>query len=327
MRYESRNLRELPKFRDGMSYLYVDRAVVEQEANGIALYSEDGVVAVPAASLGVLALGPGTRVTHAAIRSLADNGCSVLWVGEDMGRFYAQGLGETRSAARLLRQARAVSDPRQRMEVVTRLYRFRFPEPLPNGLTLQQIRGREGVRVREAYAQAGRDTGVEWKGRNYSRGNWRDADPVNRALSAGSSLLYGVCHAAIVSAGYSTALGFIHTGKQLSFVYDIADLYKATTVIPAAFAVTAESPQKVESRIRGVLREQLRESHLLENVVGDLHRLFQDLQDGSETEEDEDPYADDAARPGRLWDPGGEVEGGVDHGYDGLGEGSEEPSG
>lgn len=326
MRYESRNLRELPKFRDGMSYLYVDRAVIEQEAQGVALYREDGVVAVPAASLGVLALGPGTRVTHAAIKSLAENGCSVIWVGEDMGRFYAQGLGETRSAARLLRQARAASDPKLHMQVVIRLYCFRFPEPLPDGLSLQQIRGREGVRVREAYAQASRETGVEWKGRNYSRGNWRDADPVNRALSAGSSLLYGVCHAAVVSAGYSTALGFIHTGKQLSFVYDVADLYKATTVIPTAFSVTAESPQRVETRVRSALRDRMRETRLLENVVGDLHRLFHGLDGEDAPFEDDDLYAEDAARPGALWDPQDHVEGGVDHGRDGAREGTEEPS-
>jgi len=306
-----------------MSYLYVERAIVEQEAKGIMLYREDGAVAVPAAALGVLALGPGTRVTHAAIKFLADNGCSVIWVGEDMGRFYAQGQGETRSAARLLKQAQAVSIPKLHMEVVLRLYRFRFPEPLPQNLTLQQIRGREGVRVREAYAVASRETGVEWKGRNYNRGNWRDADPINRALSSGSSLLYGVCHAAIVSAGYSTALGFIHTGKQLSFVYDIADLYKATTVIPAAFAATAESPERVESRVRTALREQLRDIRLLENVVGDLHRLFQGLgDDGDATAEDDDAYSEDAAQPGRLWDPDGDVEGGTDHGRDGSGEGS-----
>lgn len=323
MRYESRNLRELPKFRDGMSYLYVDRAIVEQEAKGIALYREDGVVAVPAASLGVLALGPGTRVTHAAIKSLAENGCSVIWVGEDMTRFYAQGLGETRSATRLLRQARAVSDPKQHMEVVLRLYRSRFPEPLPDGLTIQQIRGREGVRVREAYAHASRETGVEWSGRSYKRASWNDTDPVNRALSTGSSLLYGVCHAAIVSAGYSTALGFIHTGKQLSFVYDIADLYKATTVIPAAFAVTAESPEGVESRVRTTLREKLRSARLLETVVSDLHRLFDGLDgDDATTLNEDDPYAEDAAQPGQLWDPHGDVEGGTDHGGDGSGESS-----
>ncbi len=326
MRYETRNLRELPKFRDGLSYLYVEHAVVEQDARAVALYREDGVVAVPAAALGTLVLGPGTRITHAAVKALADNGCSMLWVGEDMGRFYAQGMGETRSSARLLRQARAWADPDQLLEVVMRLYRFRFPEPLPDDLSLQQIRGREGVRVRESYAQASRETGVPWVGRQYRRDNWAASDPVNRALSAGASFLYGLCHAGIVSAGYSPAIGFIHTGKMLSFVYDIADLYKADVLVPAAFRTVAESNEKVESRIRGALRETTREARMLERIVDDLHRLFDGLG-GEVGVDDEDDYAEDAARPGALWDPDGDVEGGVDHGRDGVGKGAEEPAG
>jgi len=209
----SRNLKELPKFRDGLSYLYVEHAVIEQEARAIALYDEEGVTLVPAAALGVLMLGPGTRITHAAIRALAENGCTVLWVGEGFGRFYASGMGETRSAARLLRQARAWADRSSRIEVVKRLYRFRFDTPPPEGLTIGQLRGLEGVRVREQYARWSRETGVAWKGRSYDRSRWDSSDPVNRALSAGAACLYGLCHAAIVSAGYSPALGFIHTGE------------------------------------------------------------------------------------------------------------------
>jgi len=209
----ARNLKELPKFRDGLSYLYVEHAVVEREAGGIGIYDQEGLTLAPVAGLGVLFLGPGTRITHAAIRLLAENGCTVAWVGEGMARFYAQGLGDTRSAARLYRQARAWAEPALHLQVVMRLYRMRFPEPLPEGLTLEQVRGLEGVRVRETYARWSRETGVPWHGRSYDRGNWRAADPVNRALSSGASYLYGLAHAAIVSMGFSPALGFIHTGK------------------------------------------------------------------------------------------------------------------
>ncbi len=269
----ARNLQELPKFRDGLAYLYTEHAVVEQEDKAIALYDADGATLVPVAALGVLLLGPGTRITHAAVKALADNGCTLLWVGEDLGRFYAQGLGETRSAARLHRQARAWADPRLHLEVVTRLYRTCFADPPPPDFTLQQLRGLEGVRVRDTYAHWSRETGVPWQGRNYQRGTWGAADPVNRALSAGAAFLYGLAHAAIASAGYSPALGFIHTGKQLSFVYDVADLYKADLLIPAAFRAVAESPLKVEARIRLALRVRLREVRLLERAVDDLHRL------------------------------------------------------
>lgn len=322
MRFESRNLNELPKFRDGLSYLYVEHAVVEQEAKAIALYQEEGVVMVPIAALGTLLLGPGTRVTHAAIKALAEGGCSVLWTGEDLGRFYASGTGETRSSARLLRQAEAWANPKTHLEVVVRLYRFRFPEPLAEGLTLQQIRGMEGVRVRDTYAHWSRQTGVPWRGRSYQRGNWNATDPVNRALSSGAAFLYGLCHAAIVSAGYSPALGFIHTGKQLSFVYDVADLYKAEVLIPTAFRVAAEMEEGTERRMRQLLRERVKEVRLLERAVDDLHKLFANL--GQYADDDND-YAEDGARPGALWDPEGNVEGGVAYGGDGAREGAQEP--
>lgn len=318
--YTNRTLQELPKFRDGLSYLYLEHGRIEQEDQAIAHYGPDGMTAVPAAALGVLMLGPGTSVTHAAIKALASNGCSVFWVGEEMVRFYASGIGETRSTQHLLRQVAAYSHPETRLEVVKRLYRLRFPEPLPEGLTLQQIRGHEGVRVREVYAHWSRETGVPWHGRNYDRGNWTQADPINRGISAGAACLYGLCHAAIVSAGYSPALGFIHTGKQLSFVYDVADLYKADVLIPTAFRVVAESNETVERRVRTALRERMREVRLLERVVADLHDLFASL-------ETPDPYAEDAAKPGELWDPEGNVPGGVAYGCDGSGESSEEPAG
>jgi len=234
---EIRNLHELPRFRDGISYLYVERAVVEREAASIVVYKREGAFRVPAAALGVLLLGPGTRITHAAVRALAECGVTVLWVGEEGGRFYAAGLGETRSARRLYRQVRAWVRPRERLEVIKRLYRFRFDEELSEDLSLEELRGREGARVREAYARASRETGIPWRGRNYDRGCWEKADAVNRALSAGAAFLYGLCHAAIVSAGYSPALGFIHVGKQLSFVYDVADLYRTKVLVPAAFGL------------------------------------------------------------------------------------------
>lgn len=316
----TRNLKELPKFRDGLSYLYVEHAVIEQKAKAIALYDEQGEVMVPAAALALLVLGPGTRITHAAVRAAVENGCTILWVGEGMGRFYAAGMGETRSADNLLRQARAWADPQAHMEVVLRLYRFRFKEPLPSGLHLRQIRGLEGRRVRNAYAYWSAQTGVAWQGRSYDRSRWHAADPINRALSTGTAFLYGLCHAAIVSAGYSPALGFIHTGKQLSFVYDIADLYKTDLVVPAAFLTVAQSPEDVERRMRRTLRDRLQQVRLLERAVDDLHRLFSGLW--AEEPKQRHDYDADGATPGFLWDPEGDVPGGLLYDGAGVGEGT-----
>ena len=244
-------------------------------------------------------LGPGTSITHAAIRALADNGCTVLWCGEDATHFYAQGTGETRKAYQLLRQAELASDSVKRSQVVIRMYRFRFQESLSDDLTLPQIRGLEGVRVREAYAQASRDYGVEWKGRNYDRHNWANSDPVNRALSAANALLNGVCHAGIVSGGYSPGIGFVHTGKQLSFVYDIADLYKADLTIPLAFKTVAEGTHQVESRVRRACREAFRRVKLLENILPNIATLLDISQETLSTAE---AIESDAALPTPLWD-------------------------
>lgn len=320
-----RNLRELPQFSDGITYLYLERAVIEQQHGSVAAFRKDDSVAIPAAAIGVLMLGPGTTVTHAAVKTLCDHGCCLLWIGEHGTRFYASGHGETRSSVRLMQQARVWADPGDHMEAVLRLYRFRFDTPLPEGLSLRQIRGMEGARVRDTYAHWSRETGVPWAGRRYDRGRWETADAVNRAISSASAVLYGICHSAIVSMGFSPGLGFIHTGKMLSFVYDVADLYKAELVVPAAFQAAAEGAAGIESRLRRTLRERAREERLLERVAHDLLRLFEGLG-GMRRQNviEEDLFSEDGAQPGALWDPDGIAQGGVNYGRDGAGEGTTE---
>jgi CRISPR-associated protein Cas1 len=307
-----KDLHILPKVRDSWSYLYVEHCVVEQDDFAIAVFDQQGKMPVPCASLSLLMLGPGTKITHAAIRALADNGCLVAWTGEAGVRFYAQGLGETRSSANLLRQAACHADAEQRLRVVRQMYAMRFPEPLDPALTLKQIRGKEGIRVRELYAHWSRETGVKWDGRAYKQNDWRRATPINRALSAANSCVYGVVHAAIIAAGYSPALGFIHTGKMLSFVYDVADLYKAELAIPVAFRCTAAGEQRLESRVRHLCRDALREQRVLPRIVGDLDTLF-GAATTAEARDAEDFDRFDA-KPGELWDAeDGGVAGGVNY--------------
>lgn len=302
-----KDLHLLPKVRDSWSYLYVDQCRVDKEDNAIAFQDVTGKVPVPCAALMLLMLGPGTTITHAAIRALADNGCLVVWTGEQGVRMYAQGLGETRSSRHLMKQAELWADPESRLRTVRRLYDMRFAESVDAALTLQQIRGMEGVRVRDAYAAAAKEFGVEWKGREYKRQDWRSASPINRALSTANSCLYGVCHAAIVSAGYSPALGFIHTGKMLSFVYDVADLYKTDVTVPVAFRSVAEGTASLEATIRLNLRDRFAETRLLSKVVDDLAVIFDESLDDLH-----DSVLDtDDAHPGGLWDPAGEAAGGV----------------
>ncbi|MBI4320951.1 MAG: type I-E CRISPR-associated endonuclease Cas1 [Chloroflexi bacterium] len=305
------DLRLLPKVRDSWSYLYTEHCRIDQEDKAIALHDAKGTVPVPCASLCVLMLGPGTAITHAAIRALADNGCLVIWAGEEGVRFYAQGMGETRSARNLLHQATLWADREEHMQVVRRMYAMRFDESLEDGLTLRQIRGKEGLRMRRAYADASKASGVPWTGRSYDRTAWSEADPVNRALSAANSCLYAICHAAIVSCGYSPALGFIHTGKMLSFVYDIADLYKTEMTIPVAFQTVASGALELERTIRQRCRDTFRKQRLLQRIIPDIEKVLGVDEGGPNL----DKLLDlEAAFPGGLWDPDGNVEGGVNFG-------------
>ena len=293
-----RNLQMAPRFDDSLTYLYAEHARVDREKSSIALWDDNGITEIPIAAIRVLMLGPGTSITHGAIRVLAASNCLVIWCGEELVRFYACGLGGTYSAACMLHQARMVSDPHAHMTVVRRMYQCRFGETLPDDLDIQQIRGREGQRVRSAYRRLSEEAGVPWHGRDYDRQSWGHADPINRAISAANSCLYGLCHAAILSVGYSPALGFIHTGKQLSFVYDIADLYKTDISLPAAFRATAQNPDNLERAVRLTMRDYFRQFRLVDRIIPDIRKLLGDAS----SEEEAQAYDRDPALPSRLWE-------------------------
>lgn len=302
-----RDLSTLPRVADGWTFLYANKVRVERAEHAIELRDQAGRVPVPCAALSSLLLGPGATITHAAVLALAESGCSIVWCGEDGARFYAGGIGETRKAGNLEAQARAWASPRRHADVVRRMYTMRFPEGLPDGLTLEQIRGREGARVRDAYAALARETGVAWSGRAYRQGDWGAADGVNRALSAANACLYGLCHAAIVATGFSPALGFVHVGKALSFVYDVADLYKVDVTVPIAFRVAAAGSFHVETRARRLCREAFVEQRILERIVPDLQRLVGLLPERAVqvSHRGEAPEEGLGEAPGELWNEDG----------------------
>lgn len=289
-----KNLQELPKLKDSISYLYIEHAIIEQNNTSIVAIQKSGKTPIPIAAMTCLLLGPGTSVTHAAIRALCENGCMAIWCGEHAERFYAAGVGETRSAKNLLVQAKACMDTELHLEVAKRMYRIRFPNIKTEGLSLQQLRGMEGIRVRKAYELAGKMTGVGWKKRSYKSEDWNASDLVNQALSEANALLYGLCHAAIVSLGYSPGLGFIHTGKQLSFVYDIADLYKVETTIPAAFEAVKEIQKgSIQAKlIRLKCRTYFANAKVLSRIARDIAWI---LQNDKPEEKENDLHA------GALW--------------------------
>ncbi len=306
------DLRALPTLRASIPYLYLERGRLTQDKNGVAYETALGRYAVPVAQIACLLLGPGLTVTHRAVVTATRAGCSLLWVGEEGVRFYAGGHGETRKAYALQRQAEAAADPARRLRVVERMYRMRFDDPLPEppgGLAIEAVRGHEGARVRRAYARAAARYDVPWDGRRYDRHEWGASDPINRALSAANACLNGVCHAAVVSAGYSPGLGFVHQGKQLAFVYDVADLYKTALSVPVAFATAREALDAAERgapfRLEEVARKRMRHAfhnlRLLERVVPDIQAALE-LDPAAPLPDRLDPD-DDFAAPTAWWDP------------------------
>ena len=292
---------ELHRVSDRVSSLYVERTHIDRDENAVILINKERTVRVPAALVTVLLLGPGTRVTHAAMNVLGDSGTAVCWVGEHGVRMYAGGLGPSRGAHLLLRQAWLVSRVSERLGVAREMYARRFPNEDVSSLTMQQLRGREGARVKRIYREQAERTGIEWGGRRYKHGDpFAEGDDVNRLLSAGNSCLYGICHAVIIGLGASPGLGFVHTGSATSFVMDIADLYKAETTIPLAFELA--SLGRVEERdMRLAFRDRLTDGRLLHRIIDDVHDLLGD----DEAEESRDRNL--------LWDAElGAVDGGVD---------------
>ncbi len=269
-----RNLHELPKLADRWSHLYLEHGRLEQEASALTFYKVEGSIDIPINQLGTLLLGPGTTITHAAMKALAQNNTLICWTGEEGVRLYAHNTGGTHLSVRLLRQAELYCNYKERIKVIRRMYTMRFPEKLPKNISLEKIRGKEGYRVRQTYQKFAQKTGVQWHGRCYDPNDWQCADSINRALSAAFACLYGISHAAILTAGYSAAIGFIHTGKMLSFVYDIADLYKTEVAIPIAFKIVQKSPDDVGRRVRIACRDIFHEAKLIKRIIPDIGEVL-----------------------------------------------------
>ncbi|MBF6125564.1 type I-E CRISPR-associated endonuclease Cas1e [Nocardia brasiliensis] len=268
--------KELVRISNRISFLYLDRCVVNRDGNAITATDERGTTHIPAASVGVLLLGPGTTITHQAISLMSDSGSTVVWVGERGVRYYAHGVSLARSSRLLEAQARAVTNTQARLQVARAMYAMRFPGEDVSGLLMQQLRGREGARVRTVYRQHAERTGVEWNRRNYDKDDWDTGEPINQALSAANSALYGLVHSVIVALGCSPALGFVHTGHHRSFVYDIADLYKAELTIPIAFDIAAEGPEELSAATRRRVRDAIYNGKLLERCARDIQKLLRD---------------------------------------------------
>lgn len=260
-------LKPIPmKDRNAMIFLQYGRLDVKDGAF-VLINKEEVRLQIPVGSIACIMLEPGTRISHMAIRLAAEVGTLLVWVGEAGVRLYASGQPGGARADRLLYQAKLALDDDLRLKVVRKMYAIRFQEEAPKKRSVDQLRGIEGARVRKTYQLLAKRYGVTWKGRNYNPKNWNAADVPNRCVSAATACLYGICEAAILAAGYAPAVGFIHTGKAQSFVYDIADIFKFEEIVPMAFKIAAKNPVNPDREVRLACRDIFRKEKILRRVI------------------------------------------------------------
>ena len=270
----------LPKLKpiaikERISMLFLEKGELDVLDGAFVLVDKNGVrTHIPIGSVACLMLEPGSRVSHAAAILAARVGCLLIWVGEAGVRLYSAGQPGGARSDRLLYQAKLALDEELRLKVVRKMYEFRFDDDIPSGSNVEQLRGMEGARVKKMYELMAKRYGIEWKGRRYDSAEWGSGDLPNRCLSSATSCLYGVTEAGVLAAGYAPAIGFVHTGKPLSFVYDIADLFKFETVVPVAFSIAAKKPTDPEGMVRRACRDSFRETKLLRNIIPTIEEIL-----------------------------------------------------
>lgn len=267
-------LKPLP-MKERLSVLFVERGQIDVIDGSFVVVDKTGVrTHVPVGGVACLMLEPGTRVSHAAVTLASRVGCLLVWVGEAGVRLYASGQPGGARADRLLYQAKLALDDGARLKVVRKMYELRFKEKPPERRSVQQLRGIEGARVKKMYELLARQHKIPWARRNYDHTNWGSGDTANRCLSSATACLYGISEAAILAAGYAPAVGFIHTGKPQSFVYDIADIFKFDTVIPIAFRIAARKPHNPEREVRLACRDIFRQTGLLKKIIPTIEQVL-----------------------------------------------------
>lgn len=257
------------------SILFVERCHVDVRDGAFVMIDKEGVrTHIPVGGTACLLLEPGVRLSHRAAALAAKVGTLLVWVGEGGVRLYSAGQPGGARSDKLLYQAKLALDEKHRLTIVRKMYELRFGEEPPSRRSVEQLRGIEGARVRKTYEMLAKKYGVKWKGRRYDQNEWDAADIPNRCLSAATACLYGVTEAAVLAAGYAPAIGFVHTGKPLSFVYDIADIVKFDNVVPVAFKIAAENPNSPERKVRLACRDTFRETRLLDKLIPMINQVL-----------------------------------------------------
>ena len=266
--------------KERAALVFVERSRLDVKDGAFVAVDADGNrTHIPVGGVACIMLEPGARISHAAVSLAGRAGTLIVWIGEAGVRLYAAGQPGGARSDKLLWQASLALDPEARLRVVREMYRIRFDEPAPQRRSVDQLRGIEGARIRRMYALFAKQHGVRWKRRNYDPDSWDAADLPNRCLSAATACLHGLAEAAVLAAGYAPAIGFLHTGKPLSFVYDIADLWKTKTVVPEAFRIAAQAQKgrlsmPIERAIRLACRDSFRTTRLLSRIIPQIEEVL-----------------------------------------------------
>lgn len=297
-------LKPLP-LKERAALVFIERAQLDVKDGAFVAINADGTrTHIPVGGVAGLMLEPGARISHSAVVLAARAGTLVTWIGEAGVRLYAAGQPGGARSDKLLWQASLALDPAARLRVVREMYRIRFGEAAPLKRSINQLRGIEGARVRTSYDLLARQHGVTWKRRRYDPTDWDGADVPNRCLSAATACLHGLTEAAVLAAGYAPAIGFLHTGKPRSLVYDIADLWKTRTVVPEAFRVAGKAQKgkldiPIERAVRLACRDSFRTTGLLSKIIPGI----EDVLKAGELPVPEPPQ--EAVGPAFEDDPGG----------------------
>ena len=263
--------------KDRTSLVFIEKGQLDVIDGAFVVVDATGIrTQIPVGSVACIMLEPGTRISHAAVGLAAKVGTLLIWVGEAGVRLYASGQPGGARSDRLLYQAKLALDEQGRLKVVRKMYELRFGEPAPERRSVDQLKGVEGARVRKMYQLLAKQYGVTWTRRDYDPESWEASDLPNRCMSVATHCLYGICEAAILAAGYAPAIGFIHTGKPLSFVYDIADIFKFDTVVPIAFKIAAQNPEarEAERKVRLACRDSFRQTKILKRIIPIIEQIL-----------------------------------------------------
>lgn len=265
----------LPRVSEKYPFLYLERGRLEIDDSSVKwLDFEGNIIRLPIATINCLLLGPGTSLTHEAVKVAAQANCLICWVGEDTLLFYASGATPTATTRNIRRQAELAADEHLSAHVARVMFKKRFPKVKVEEKTIQELMGMEGLRVKDIYARNAEKYGVGWKGRVYTPGKFELSDLTNKILTSVNSALYGILCATTHSLGYSPHLGFIHSGSPLPFIYDLADLYKDELCIDLAFAMTLSLAGEYNKyAVSEEFRKRVIAMDLLKTVTEDIEEL------------------------------------------------------